>query len=320
MFGYVMPLKSELKIREFEVYTAFYCAICHAVRKRYGQLPRLLLSYDAVFLALLATSIESGLRQRGAEPEGGAPAFKEFRCFVSPGKRRNEALASPQIDYAADMLVLLAYQNLKDDKQDDGGFLNGAGETLLRGAGKKAAKRYPEKAERIAACLAEIAALEKENCGQIDRIADPFGRIMAEVTEFPPVLLGEEALSADSAIPATLRTIGYHLGRFVYIMDAVDDRERDRAKNQYNPLLVGAGFEAEGITLQQTRAFQPVKGALDATLQLDLAQVSNGMHTLPLGHFRPILENIIFLGLNAVKDDVMAQKKGRKPRDRYLRP
>ena len=53
MFGYIAPLKSELKVREYEVYNAYYCAICHAVKRRYGELPRLLLSYDAVFVAML---------------------------------------------------------------------------------------------------------------------------------------------------------------------------------------------------------------------------------------------------------------------------
>ncbi|MDR1271545.1 MAG: DUF5685 family protein, partial [Clostridiales Family XIII bacterium] len=53
MFGYILPLKSELKIREFEVYHAYYCAVCRAIKWKYGELPRLLLSYDSAFMALL---------------------------------------------------------------------------------------------------------------------------------------------------------------------------------------------------------------------------------------------------------------------------
>ncbi|MDR1816245.1 MAG: DUF5685 family protein [Clostridiales Family XIII bacterium] len=304
-----MPLKSELKLREFEVYTATYCAICHAVKRRYGELPRLLLSYDAVFLALLAAALAPARDGERFEAE-------TFRCFVNPAKKRNLAAPSPQIDYAADMLVLLAYQNLKDDHADEGGFLYGAGETLLRRAGARAAGRHPEKAQAVAACLSEIAALEKENCGQIDRIADPFGRLMAEVTAFPADLPG----FLDGLCEDILRRIGYHLGRVIYIFDAIDDLDKDREKGRYNPLLVAP--EKEKIRLQETRTYRPVKDALDATLGLDLAKIAEALEMLPLSRFKPILDNIVYLGLNAVKDDILSDKPpgAKEKRRRYLKP
>ena len=36
MFGYVRPLKSELKIREFGQFEAAYCGLCHTLGREYG--------------------------------------------------------------------------------------------------------------------------------------------------------------------------------------------------------------------------------------------------------------------------------------------
>ena len=60
MLGYVKIDKGELKVREYEVYTGYYCGICKSIGKRYGQLPRMALSYDAAFLAVLLASLDGG--------------------------------------------------------------------------------------------------------------------------------------------------------------------------------------------------------------------------------------------------------------------
>ena len=44
MFGYVIPLKPELKIREYNIFRGYYCGICHEIKKNYGNIPRLSLT------------------------------------------------------------------------------------------------------------------------------------------------------------------------------------------------------------------------------------------------------------------------------------
>ena len=44
MLGYVKIDKGELKVREYEVYTGYYCGVCKSIGRRYGQLPRMVLS------------------------------------------------------------------------------------------------------------------------------------------------------------------------------------------------------------------------------------------------------------------------------------
>lgn len=34
-----------------------------------------------------------------------------------------------------------------------------------------------------------------------------------------------------------LRTLGFYMGKFIYIMDAYEDYDEDRRKKEYNPLV-----------------------------------------------------------------------------------
>nr|MCR4710859.1 DUF5685 family protein [Clostridia bacterium] len=58
MFGYTVALRDELKVKEWELYRGYYCGVCKSIGRRYGQLPRITLSYDAAFLAMLLSSLE----------------------------------------------------------------------------------------------------------------------------------------------------------------------------------------------------------------------------------------------------------------------
>lgn len=53
MFGYIMPFKDELKIKEFERYKKYYCALCNQIRRRYGRTATIFLSYEMVFTVIL---------------------------------------------------------------------------------------------------------------------------------------------------------------------------------------------------------------------------------------------------------------------------
>ena len=108
MFGYIRPHIPALRVAEYEYYRAIYCGICRAIRDADGQLCRLGLSYDMVFLALLLTSLY--------EPE---EFSGQSRCIAHPAKRRPWA-DNEYIRYAARMNVALACYNFLDDWNDDG--------------------------------------------------------------------------------------------------------------------------------------------------------------------------------------------------------
>ena len=53
MFGYVMPYKLELKIKDYEMFKAYYCGLCISIKENFSNLCRLSLNYDMTFLGIL---------------------------------------------------------------------------------------------------------------------------------------------------------------------------------------------------------------------------------------------------------------------------
>ena len=80
MFGYVRTVPSELRLREYECYRAYYCGLCRSMGKCTGACSRLTLSYDFVFLAACRAWL------CGEKPE-----TKRFRCALHPLRGRAAA-------------------------------------------------------------------------------------------------------------------------------------------------------------------------------------------------------------------------------------
>jgi hypothetical protein len=295
MLGYVVPQKSELKLREFESYQAYYCAVCHAIRDRVGQLPRLMLSYDAVFLAMM---IESPLE--------GDENISEFRCMTHPWRRRNIADVTPGVAYAADMLVLLGYNKLIDDANDEHKIRGTFGKIGIKRAYKKVRALYPEKAVIIENALDLQAQLEMDEESSLDQLAEPSAIIMEEVFDWPGLIAGlrvKPAMTRDGESDSALRMsdryldslrvayrmLGRELGRWIYIIDAVDDLTDDVKSGSYNPL--------------KFREYS--RERLELTMKLSLATLSEAADVLPLRRNQAILENIIYVGLNMKTDEVI---------------
>jgi hypothetical protein len=300
MLGYVVPLKSELKLREFEVYSSYYCGICHSIRDRYGQLPRLLLSYDSVFLAMLIDSMDPS-------PETIGP----FRCMTHPGRKRNIAAETEGVAYAADMMLLLGYFNLKDDKEDENSLLGNVGELYLRRAYKKIQRKMPEKCEAIAGQSAELSRLERSGEIGIDVISEPFARLMETVMDRPNLKafvpeptsgLTKERYADD--ISAALRKIGYFLGKWIYLIDAISDLRKDIKSGSFNPL------KQESLTVEEI--IDANKARLELLLQLYLANIAEVADLLPIRKNKVILENVIYLGLNRVTIETLCEPERKR--------
>ena len=135
MFGYVRTVPSELRLREYECYRAYYCGLCRSMGKCTGACSRLTLSYDFVFLAACRAWL------CGEKPE-----TKRFRCALHPLRRRLTVTGSEQLDYCADASVLLSYHKCLDDLGDERGFRRlraGLAKFALHGGYKKAKRRLP---------------------------------------------------------------------------------------------------------------------------------------------------------------------------------
>lgn len=218
MFGYVTGNWKELNKDQQARYGAVYCGICRRLQAQSGWVSRLGLSYDMAFLSLLLMSLY--------EPE---ETSGKDGCLLHPVKRR-AWVDNEYIRYSADMNVILAYYNCLDDWQDDKKL---SAKLMAQTYGKSLqsiAESYPRQAAAIRECLEELSRLEKGNCENPDKPAGAFGRLMGEI------LVYREDMWAQS-----LRQMGNALGRFIYLMDAVMDYDRDKRKGKYNPFLAMGG-------------------------------------------------------------------------------
>lgn len=261
MFGYVMANKPELKMREFARYKGFYCGLCQRLRSQYGILGQMTLTYDMTFLILLLSSLY--------EPKTGEC---KKRCIVHPGKKQY-MLWNEISDYAADMNILLTEEHLKDDWEDERKLSGYVGMKAFARKKKKVEKCYPRQAEAISKALAELAERERENCQDIDMVARPFGELM-----------GELFVWKEDAFQKILRSFGFYLGKFIYIMDACMDVEKDKKKGCFNPFFERC--EKEGYR-------EWIEEVLDGTIKMAIAEFEK----LPLEQDLPILRNILYEGV-----------------------
>ena len=259
MFGYVTASLGEMSKEQRERYGGVYCGICRAIRDQASQMARLGLSYDMTFLALMLMSLY--------EPE---EEHSTNRCLLHP-KRRGR-ISNEYVRYAADINVALAYYNCLDDWQDEG---KRSAKWMANMFGKKypgIQEKYPRQCAAIAAGIRELSELEKENCPNPDAPANCFGRLMAEL------LVYREDLWAD-----TLRQVGFHLGRFIYLADAAVDYRKDQRKGKYNPFLA-MGMEEDWSRWEEY-------------LVLALGRCTGEFEKLPLVQDKDILDNILYSGV-----------------------
>ena len=270
MFGYVRPNRDELKVRQSRDYEALYCGLCHALGRRHGFFARFFLNYDFTFLAMLL--------------DGSAPAPVRRRCPARLWCRKKGCIGSAGVDAAADAGTILSYWKLRDTVADGGFGARTAARLLsllLRRGYRRAARQRPEFDAAVRGCLEELHTLEGEGCPSLDRTADTFARLLA----------AEAPLSGDGARDRPLEQLLYHVGRWIYLVDAWDDLPEDRRTGAYNP--IAARFPG---------AEEASRDELRTTLRHSLNLARSAAALLELGHWRETVENILFLGLPMVEE------------------
>lgn len=214
MFGYVICNKEGLDEREIARYQSFYCALCKALGKKFGLMERISLSYEMTFLALFLTALH--------EPE---EKLSEFTCILHPFHKR-PYIESPYIDYAADMTIAMAYFKCLDDWEDEKKILRKKYGDLLEKNYRKIQKKYPRQCAAIEKGISDLKKIEKSSDSKPDEAVNCSGKMLSELFVYQ-----------EDFFSNCLRSFGYELGRFIYLMDASMDYKRDLKKGNYNPLI-----------------------------------------------------------------------------------
>ena len=286
MFGYVVVNKPELKIREFSEYKGYYCGLCHMLRDKYGLSAGLTLTYDMTFLILLLDSLYEPRQET-----------KKRHCPIHP-LRKVPMIRNVITEYAADMNILLSHGHLRDNWEDERRLSGLAGSLAFSRRAHFCEEKYPRQAEVIGRSLKKLSDLEKTYMYQwtesemgeewrmklggdvnasltadIDEVARPFGELMSELFVWK-----------EDAFAPTLRRFGFFLGKYIYIRDAFDDREKDRKNRCFNPFL----HEEDGPEFENR-----IRQLLDMTIRQAIAEFEK----LPLEKNLTILRNILYEGV-----------------------
>lgn len=274
MFGYVNIFKDELKIKDYNTYRAYYCGLCKVLGKKHNQLVRLSLNYDFTFLALITDALAEAPHD-----------FCVSGCIKKLGKRKIINTASG-LEFAADMNVLLAYFKLKDDIRDNHSLKACIAILPFIRRAVLVKKKYPELYASISVSLTRLTFIEEMKCDITDKAAHEFAMIMQVIFE--------------KAEPSMAR-FGYILGRLIYIMDAYDDMQEDFIKGNYNPAVLQYSYKG-CLTAE-------LKKALTDNLYYTLAELAQEYEKLDIKKNKPVLDNIIYLGIRAKCDSIINERK-----------
>lgn len=273
MFGYVNVYKPELKIKDFYKYKAYYCGLCRTLKNKYGYLGQMTLTYDMTFLIILLTSLYETDTKR-----------EKHRCIVHPVKQ-HDMLQNEITEYAADMNIVLTYFHFLDDWQDEKSIAGFAGMKALKKAYKNIFKKYPRQCKAIEESLINLNNCEKSVETNIDIVSGYFGNIMAELFVYQQDSWEEK-----------LRKAGFFLGKFIYIIDAYEDIEKDIKKASYNPLK----------SIYEKPSYEEDSKNM---LTMMIAECANEFEKLPCLLDIDILRNILYNGVWTKFDTIQKEKK-----------
>lgn len=267
MFGYVIPDKQNMYIKDFNVFQAFYCGLCKTLGETGSQITRLCTNYDVTFYNVLIHSL-ANLDVK----------FERKLCAYN-GKKKVVVSTDELSKKMADIAVMLVYYNAEDDVAD-GKKSRILIKWTLALRKKKAAKRLPEIDKMMKKSFSSLNALEKQKCDSIDRVADTFATLMRDMTR--------RLIETDDNID----TFCYNLGRLIYLLDAVDDVEKDSKSGEYNPLVLNYGKCAEKKDYLAKNADE-----LSFLLNSTYNKMVGSYNAMDIKMYEGVLSNTIYLGI-----------------------
>ena len=261
-----------MKVKEYETYRAFYCTLCDTLSKRYGPFARMLLSYDAVFFLIFTISAEERLC-----------CLKKGRCHLNPSRKCLKVQNTEKsILLAADLTVILFWFKLLDNIQDGGFFRSLFFRALIPFIYfklRKAKRLQPELFNKTEAYFNAQYKAENDPRTGIDSAAEPSGRYFSYLS----------SVSVSGEQRQAFERFGYALGRYIYLSDAADDIEKDLKQNSFNPFIKKLSLTKENY-LSEINSVFPV-------LELSAAETAEAVRSCPIKLYKPIIDNIIYLGL-----------------------
>ena len=275
MFGYININRNQSTEESKEAYQAYYCGLCQKLRNNFGAKGQMLLNYDMTFLIVLLTGLYELESQK-----------QEFTCPMHP-TRKQTAWLNEATEYAADMNLLLGYHNLEDDWKDDKSYTKKALAKILEKDYVNVREKYKRQAEAVETYMEKLKAAEEDKEQNLDVTAGLTGEMMGEIFDWKRDEWSEE-----------LHCLSFYMGKFIYLMDAYEDMEKDKKKKQYNPLRLMA---------------DQCQGDFETFCKLMLtsmmSECARSFERLPILTHADILRNVLYSGVWSKYEYLQLKKK-----------
>lgn len=269
MFGYLDIDKATLEDGQRGLWQTFMCGLCFSTKKLYGNFPRMFISNDVNFFNVLFHSVLD------VDVE-----IDKTHCFSHPIKKQTVVKQTELTDKLATANVLLTYWNVYDDTVDGGSVAKKTALKALSRAYNKAKADFPELDEMLSLRYGQLREMETQGCDGIDRVAHAFAEL---AQDFATLVLGQAATQH-------VQTLCYNLGKWIYLIDALDDAAKDLRKKQYNPFVAYYNVE-------KAQDLSKKRDELQFEMFAVLNRVASAYNDLNLTKYTCLLDNVLFNGI-----------------------
>ncbi|MBP1744070.1 MAG: hypothetical protein H6Q58_1048 [Firmicutes bacterium] len=266
-------------MKDYEKFRSYYCGLCKSIKKNIGNLPRFTLNYDMTFLAVLLDSLS-----------GDRTSYDRQICMAHPSKKKVVIVDNEAIKYAAYFNTILSYYKLMDNYSDDSSMKS----WLLKSVLEPYMKNYP------AWILAKKGEVEKKLDGLSAMEASPSGITIDEICQPFADLTGYILSEYSQENREELYWLGYNLGKWIYVIDAYDDLQKDMKEKKFN--AIEAVLNKNELSYEEFN--DEVGSRIDFLLTTCARQCLECLGMLPLKKNEELLHNILQYGLMEKIDKV----------------
>ena len=283
MFGYVLPDKPNMFMKDYALYRAFYCGLCKSIGKKCSEVMRFTTNYDITFLNVLYHAIFDQ-----------DVVIKEETCVLGPFKKKPIVQDDELTQIIIDVNNILGHYKCVDDIKDNKSASKWMFDKMILKKHYKRAKVNLEVIDKLVSNGYEkLRELEKKECKSVDIVADPFANIMKGIAK---------ELFKDK-YNDSIGDMMYALGKWVYVVDAIDDIDDDYNGKKFNLFL----FDYEYI---DKKTFLIEKhDDLEFILKNCYKTIVDNFNNLKVKKYEGVLTNILWYGIKAKTEEILSRSE-----------
>ena len=279
MFGFVRPNVAELKICEMQLYRAIYCGICQQLGKQFGCISKIAVNYDVVLLFLFLLNLDEEELK-----------FEKKFCAIHPTKKVVYLTNCSHLNLAARISLAGICSKVRDNIMDEKKikkWIFVVVNVLLKKSYNKLLVNSNRLVEIFNELIENQQKIEQEKFSSIDLCCHETANCFGKIYQLALDGNGNEKLN---------HRLGYLIGRFVFLMDALADVVKDCQKNRFNPFLKHFSIQTSNKNLTYDQK-QKIKQLGENLINLTIGQLIEIVDKFKFKRYDAMIKNIVNLGL-----------------------